>query len=57
MSISKVFLLNAFLIMFSTACSNDMFITHNGNMPSNERIGKSKPVKAKRQSKAFSRAV
>lgn len=39
MSISKVFLLNAFLIMLSTACSNDMFITHNGNMPSNERIG------------------
>ena len=23
---------------FSSACSSDLFITHNGNMPSNERI-------------------
>lgn len=38
MSINKVFLLSAFLVMFSSACSNDLFITHNGNMPSNERI-------------------
>ncbi len=40
MSISKIFLLSAFLTIFSSACSSDTFITHNGNMPSNERISK-----------------
>ena len=39
MSINKVVLLSAFLMTFSSACSSDLFITHNGNMPSNERIG------------------
>ena len=38
MSINKVVLLSAFLMSFSSACSSDLFITHNGNMPSNERI-------------------
>ena len=38
MSINKVVLLSAFLMTFSSACSSDLFITHNGNMPSNERI-------------------
>ncbi len=47
MSISKVFLLNAFLIIFSSACSSDMFITHNGNMPSNERIERIKAGQSK----------
>jgi len=47
MSISKVFLLNAFLIMFSSACSSDTFITHNGNMPSNARIDRIKTGQSK----------
>ncbi len=40
MSINKVCLV-AFIALFSTSCANnDWFITHNGNMPSEERIGK-----------------
>ena len=38
MSTRKLLLLSSFVIMMSSACSSDIFITHNGNMPSNERI-------------------
>lgn len=38
MSTSKIFLLSAFVVLFTASCSHDIFITHNGNMPSNERI-------------------
>lgn len=38
MSTRKFVLLGSFVIMMTSACSSDIFITHNGNMPSNERI-------------------
>lgn len=38
MSTRKLLLLSTFVVMMSSACSSDIFITHNGNMPSNERI-------------------
>ena len=36
MSINKVFLLS--MLAMISACSNDVFITHTGNMPSEEKI-------------------
>ena len=36
MSISKMFLLSS--IMFFAACSSDIFVSHTGNMPSEEKI-------------------
>lgn len=38
MSIGKHTLLNLFIILGLTACSSDIFISHCGNMPSDERI-------------------
>ena len=38
MSIGKHTLLNLFIILGLTACSNDIFVSHCGNMPSDERI-------------------
>ena len=40
MSINKMLLLSAFLLTFSSACSSNTFISHNGNMPSEERIAR-----------------
>ncbi len=37
MSINKSIFLSLFVAL-TTSCSQDMFITHNGNMPINERI-------------------
>ena len=37
MSINKV-LLSGLLACSLSACSRDLFISHNGNMPTNERI-------------------
>ena len=37
MSISKMFLLS--ISLFATACSNDTFVNHTGNMPSEDKIG------------------
>lgn len=42
MSTNKIRFLSLMMIIFITACSNDLFLTHNGNMPSNERIAKVK---------------
>ncbi len=38
MSTNKMLSLLAALLLGVTGCSKDLFITHNGNMPSNERI-------------------
>lgn len=44
MSISKIRFLSLMVTIFISACStsSDLFLTHNGNMPSNERIDKVK---------------
>ena len=36
MSIRKIFFLSISLLL--SACSNDLFLVHNGNMPANEKI-------------------
>lgn len=36
MSIRKIFFLSISLVL--SACSNDLFLVHNGNMPANEKI-------------------
>lgn len=38
MSINKVLFLSFIMIAFTTSCSSDLFITHNGNLPINEKI-------------------
>ena len=47
MSINKLVVLG--LAVFFSACSSDMFLTHNGNMPSNERIAQLKVGDTKQQ--------
>lgn len=42
MSINKIRFLSLATMILLSACSNDLFLTHNGNMPSNERIAKLK---------------
>lgn len=42
MSINKMRLASLLMLIFVSACSNDLFLSHNGNMPSNERIAKIK---------------
>ena len=36
MSIRKIFFLSISLVL--SACSNELFLVHNGNMPANEKI-------------------
>ena len=38
MSTNKIIILLAVVLFGGTACSRDWFVTHNGNMPSEERI-------------------
>lgn len=52
MSINKVFL-SLLLICSLSACSRDLFITHNGNMPSNERIEQVKLGQSKYEVKSI----
>lgn len=52
MSINKV-LLSGLLICSLSACSRDLFITHNGNMPSNERIEQVKLGQSKYEVKSI----
>lgn len=40
MSTYKHIIFNLFAVMVISACSSDAFITHNGNMPNEERISK-----------------
>lgn len=49
MSINKISVLCFLLAAFLSACSSDLFLTHNGNMPSNERIEKIKIGDSKSQ--------
>ncbi len=49
MSINKFLSLYAALVLCLSACSSDLFITHNGNMPSNERISQLKLGDTKEQ--------
>lgn len=42
MSTNKIRLWSLLMTICITACSNDLYLTHNGNMPSNERIAKVK---------------
>lgn len=49
MSINKISFLSLVLAALLSACSNDMFLTHNGNMPSNERIAQLKLGDTKEQ--------
>ena len=42
MSINKIRFLGMLALFSVCGCSNDLFLTHNGNMPSNERIAKVK---------------
>lgn len=52
MSINKVLFFSLVLISLS-ACSKDLFITHNGNMPTNERIDQIKVGQTKYQVKSI----
>lgn len=49
MSINKISFLSLALAAFLSACSSDLFLTHNGNMPSNERIAQLKLGDTKEQ--------
>ena len=49
MSINKISVLSLGLAVLLAACSSDMFLTHNGNMPSNERISQLKLGDTKEQ--------
>ena len=51
MSINKALFLSLAAHSLSTACSSDLFITHNGNMPTNERIEQVKVGQSKYQVK------
>ena len=42
MSINNMRFLSLLAALALSACSSDLFLTHNGNMPSNERIAKVK---------------
>lgn len=52
MSINKVFFLGLMVLSIS-ACSRDLFISHNGNMPTNERIEQVKVGQSKSQIKSI----
>ena len=52
MSINKV-LLSGLLACSLSACSRDLFISHNGNMPTNERIEQVKVGQSKNQVKSM----
>ncbi len=41
--------LSLMTVILLSACSNDLFLTHNGNMPSNERIAKVKVGNSKNE--------
>ena len=47
--INKLSFLSLVMAAFLSACSSDMFLTHNGNMPSNERIAQIKVGDSKEQ--------
>ena len=49
MSINKIRFLGLLALFSICGCSNDLFLTHNGNMPSNERIAKVKVGDSKNQ--------
>ncbi len=49
MSINKISILSLALSIMLSACSSDLFLTHNGNMPSNERISQLKLGDTKEQ--------
>ena len=53
MSINKALFLSLAAFSLSTACSSDLFITHNGNMPTNERIEQVKVGQSKYQVKSI----
>lgn len=53
MSISKVLFFSIIVLSFNTSCSQDLFITHNGNMPTNERISKVKVGQSKAEVKSI----
>ena len=53
MSINKALFLSLAALRLSTACSSDLFITHNGNMPTNERIEQVKVGQSKYQVKSI----
>lgn len=53
MSINKMFFLGILLACITTGCSSDMFVTHNGNMPINERIGQLETGQSKAQVKSI----
>ncbi len=52
MSINKV-LLSGLLVCSLSACSRDLFISHNGNMPTNERIEQVKLGQTKAEVKSI----
>lgn len=52
MSINKA-LFSGLLVCLLTACSRDLFISHNGNMPTNERIEQVKVGQSKNQVKSI----
>ena len=49
MSINKMRFLGLLAAMALSVCSSDLFLTHNGNMPSNERIAKVKVGQTKNE--------
>ncbi len=49
MSTNKIFIMCVAFSIVLSACSNDLFLTHNGNMPSNERISQLKIGDTKEQ--------
>lgn len=53
MSISKVLFFSIIVLSFTTSCSKDLFITHNGNMPTNERISRVKVGQSKAEVKSI----
>ena len=40
MSINKLFFLSVFALCCTSGCASEWFVTHNGNMPTNERISR-----------------
>ena len=49
MSINKIGFICVFSLFFISACSSDLFISHTGNMPSNERISQIRHGHTKQQ--------
>ena len=49
MSTNKLFFISAFALLCTTGCASDWFVTHNGNMPTNERISQVNVGQSKQQ--------